>query len=141
MAGRPGRVAAQGSRRPPRQGDEGAPRARVVFLPEFREAASGLRASRSGIKHGLLVPMLALVVTLVLAIVGAVVGASFIDQLAGVTLPGPMQNAAQGATQAVGQPQNLGTILSVSGILALLAPFVGGAIGGAWGGKTGRARP
>ena len=26
----------------PKQGDEGAPRARVVFLPEFREAASGL---------------------------------------------------------------------------------------------------
>jgi tRNA-Thr(GGU) m(6)t(6)A37 methyltransferase TsaA len=27
----------------PKQGDEGAPRARVVFLPAFREAASGLR--------------------------------------------------------------------------------------------------
>jgi len=27
----------------PKQGDDGAPRARVVFLPEFREAASGLR--------------------------------------------------------------------------------------------------
>ena len=27
----------------PKQGDEGASRARVVFLPEFREAASGLR--------------------------------------------------------------------------------------------------
>jgi tRNA-Thr(GGU) m(6)t(6)A37 methyltransferase TsaA len=27
----------------PKQGDEGAPRARVVFLPEFREAASGLQ--------------------------------------------------------------------------------------------------
>ena len=27
----------------PKQGDEGAPRARVVLLPEFREAASGLR--------------------------------------------------------------------------------------------------
>jgi tRNA-Thr(GGU) m(6)t(6)A37 methyltransferase TsaA len=27
----------------PKQGDEGAPQARVVFLPEFREAASGLR--------------------------------------------------------------------------------------------------
>jgi tRNA-Thr(GGU) m(6)t(6)A37 methyltransferase TsaA len=27
----------------PKQGDEGAPRARVVFLPEFREAANGLR--------------------------------------------------------------------------------------------------
>jgi tRNA-Thr(GGU) m(6)t(6)A37 methyltransferase TsaA len=27
----------------PKQGDEETPRARVVFLPEFREAASGLR--------------------------------------------------------------------------------------------------
>ncbi len=27
----------------PKQGDEGAPPSRVVFLPEFREAASGLR--------------------------------------------------------------------------------------------------
>jgi tRNA-Thr(GGU) m(6)t(6)A37 methyltransferase TsaA len=27
----------------PKQGDEGAPRARVVFLSEFREAASGLQ--------------------------------------------------------------------------------------------------
>jgi tRNA-Thr(GGU) m(6)t(6)A37 methyltransferase TsaA len=27
----------------PKQGDEGAPRARVVLLPEFREATSGLR--------------------------------------------------------------------------------------------------
>ena len=88
-------------------------------------------------KHGLLVPLLALLVTLVLAIVGAVLGASFIDQLAGVTLPGPMQNAAQG----IQQTQNLGTILSISGILALLVPFVGGAIGGAWGARTGRDRP
>ena len=27
----------------PKQGDEGAPVARIVFLPEFREAAGGLR--------------------------------------------------------------------------------------------------
>src|SRR5215211_6865275 len=97
---------------------------------------AGRLASRSGVKHGLLVPLLALLVTLLLAIVGAVVGASFIDQLTGVTLPGPMQNAAQG----IKQPQNLGMILSLSGILALLVPFVGGALGGAWGAKTGRAR-
>ena len=98
---------------------------------------AGRMASRSGAKHGILVPLLALLVTLVLAIVGAVVGASFIDQLTGVTLPGPMQNAARG----IEQPQNLGTILSVSGILALLVPFIGGAIGGAWGARTGRDRP
>jgi hypothetical protein len=98
---------------------------------------AGRMASRSGIKHGLLVPLLALLVTLVLAIIGAVLGASFIDQLTGVTLPEPMHNAAKVITK----PQTLGTILSVSGILALLVPFVGGAIGGAWGVKTGRDRP
>ena len=96
---------------------------------------AGRLASRSGVKHGLLVPLLALVVTILLALIGAAVGASFIDQLSGVTLPqvpGSVQQAA---------PQNLGTILTVSGILALLVPFLGGAIGGAWGAKTGRRRP
>ena len=93
-------------------------------------AASRL-ASRQGLKHGLLVPLLALVVTLVLAIVGGLLGVSFIDQLSAVTLPASAQNT----------PQNLGTILGVSGLLALLFPFIGGAIGGAWGARTGGRRP
>jgi hypothetical protein len=38
-------------------------------------------------------------------------------------------------------PQGLGMILTGAGILALLAPFIGGAIGGAWGARTGRRRP
>ena len=63
-------------------------------------------------------------------------GASFIDQLSGVTLPGPAGKAAQQAPQ-----QGLGTILSVSGILALLFPFIGGALGGARGARVGRRRP
>jgi hypothetical protein len=92
---------------------------------------AGRLASRQGLKHGLLVPLLALVVTLVLAIVGGFLGISFIDQLSGVTLPASAQNA----------PQNLGTILGVSGLLALLFPFIGGAIGGAWGARTGGRRP
>ena len=99
--------------------------------------AAGRLAARSGLKHGLLVPLLALVVTLVLAIVGGLLGVSFIDQLSGVTLP---QGAQQSAQQAAPQ-QGLGTILTVSGILALLFPFVGGAIGGAWGARTGSHRP
>jgi hypothetical protein len=98
--------------------------------------AAGRLASRSGLKHGLLVPLLALVVTIVLAIVGGLLGVSFIDQLSGVTLPQGAQSSAQ--QQA---PQGLGTILTVSGILALLFPFIGGAIGGAWGARTGRRRP
>jgi hypothetical protein len=98
---------------------------------------AGRLASRQGLKHGLLVPLLALVVTLVLAIVGGLLGVSFIDQLSGVTLP---QGAQQSAQQAAPQ-QGLGTILTVSGLLALLFPFIGGAIGGLWGARTGSRRP
>lgn len=93
--------------------------------------AAGRLASRQGLKHGILVPVLALVVTIVLAGIGALLGLSFIDQLSGVTLPGVPQGASQ----------NLGTILTLSGILALLAPFIGGALGGIWGAKTGQNRP
>ena len=92
---------------------------------------AGRLASRQGAKHGLLVPLVSLVITIVLAILGGLVGVSLIDNLSGVTLPGLPEDA----------PQNLGTIFTVSGILALLAPFIGGAIGGAWGAKTGRRRP
>jgi uncharacterized protein YacL len=97
---------------------------------------AGRLASRSGLKHGLLVSLLALIVTLVLAIVGGVLGISFIDQLSGVTLPQSAQSVQQGVPQ-----QGLGTILTVSGILALLFPFIAGAIGGAWGARTGSHRP
>src|SRR5215207_154791 len=98
---------------------------------------AGRLASRQGLKHGLLVPLLALVVTIVLAIIGGALGISFIDQLSGVTLPQGAQSSAQ---QAAPQ-QGLGTILTVSGILALLVPFIGGAIGGLWGARTGSHRP
>ena len=98
---------------------------------------AGRLASRQGLKHGLLVPLLALVVTFVLAIVGGILGVSLIDQLSGVTLPQGTQSSAQ---QAAPQ-QGLGTILGVSGLLALLFPFIGGAIGGLWGARTGKRRP
>ena len=98
--------------------------------------AAGRMASRQGVKDGLLVPLLALVVTIVLALIGAAVGASFIDQLSGVTLPGPASKAAQQVPQL-----GLGAILSASGILALLFPFIGGALGGARGARVGQRRP
>src|ERR687897_3924108 len=96
---------------------------------------AGRMAARSGLKHGLLVPLLALVVTIVLAIIGAAVGASFIDQLSGVTLSGPASKAAQQVPQL-----GLGAILSASGILALLFPFIGGALGDARGARAGQRR-
>jgi hypothetical protein len=92
---------------------------------------AGRLASRSGLKHGLLVPVLMLVVTIVLAGIGALLGLSFLDNLSGVTLPSIPSDA----------PQGLGTILTGAGILALLMPFIGGAIGGALGARTGRRRP
>ena len=92
---------------------------------------AGRLASRSGLKHGLLVPVLMLVVTIVLAGIGALLGLSFLDNLSGVTLPSTPGDA----------PQNVGTILTGAGILALLMPFIGGATGGALGARTGRRRP
>jgi hypothetical protein len=92
---------------------------------------AGRLASRSGLKHGLLVPVVALVATIILAGVGTLLGLSFIENLSGVTLPNAPSDA----------PQVLGTILTATGILALLAPFIGGAIGGVWGARTGRRRP
>jgi hypothetical protein len=92
---------------------------------------AGRLASRSGLKHGLLVPVVALVATIILAGIGTLLGLSFIENLSGVTLPDVPNDA----------PQGLGTILTGAGILALLAPFIGGAIGGAWGARTGRRRP
>src|ERR687896_1692674 len=104
---------------------------------------AGRMASRLGLKRGLLVPLLALVVTIILAVIGAVVGTSFIDQLSGVTLPGPVGQAAQNAQSAAqGVPtQNLGAILTTSSIAALLVPFIGGGIRGPRGARTGRRRP
>jgi hypothetical protein len=48
--------------------------------------------------------------------------------------------AGEEAAQNIPQ-QGLTTILSVSGILALLFPFIGGAIGGACGARVGQGRP
>ncbi len=92
-------------------------------------------ASRRGLKHGLLVALLALVVTVILAILGGALGIGFMDQLSGITLPDPAANAAEQVPQ-----QGLNVILRVSGILALLFPFIGGALGWAKGASTGRRR-
>lgn len=96
---------------------------------------AGRLASRSGLKHGILVPVLSLLVILLLGIVGSLVGASLLDNLGGVALPQVPGGVRQEA------PQNLGSILTGAGIAALLVPFIGGALGGAWGARTGRKRP
>ena len=97
---------------------------------------AGRLASRSGLKHGILVPVLSLLVIILLAVIGAIVGSSFIDQLSGVALPQVPGNVQNQVPQ-----QGLGTILTTTGIIALLVPFIGGALGGLWGARTGRKRP
>ena len=97
---------------------------------------AGRIATRSGVKHGLLVPSLSLFITLVLVLMGAALEISFINQLSGVTLLGPVGRAAQSVSQ-----QSLTTILSMPGILALLFSFIGGVLGGARGATVGRRRP
>ena len=94
--------------------------------------ASGRMANRQGIRHGLLVALLALIVTLILAFLDGVAGPGLVNNLQDVTLPGVPAEIVQ---------QGLGTVLTLGGVLALLLPFLGGAIGGSWGESTGRRRP
>ena len=96
--------------------------------------AAGRLASRSGLKHGLLVLLLALVVTIVLAIVGGLLGELHRSALRRYAAPGRADRPAS-------RPQSIGTILDGLGHPRALVPFIGGAIGGAWGARTGRRRP
>jgi hypothetical protein len=93
---------------------------------------AGRMARRAGVKHGLLVAALASVVTLILAGIGALVGTRFIENMGGVALPSLPADASQ---------QSMGITLTVALILTRLIPFIAGAIGGAWGAKTGQQRP
>ena len=99
----------------------------------IRGYAAGRMVSRLGLKHGILVVLLYPSVTVIPALLGAAVGTNLIN-FSGITLPEVPSGLQQQA------PQGLGAILTGAGILALLLPFVGGAIGGAWGAGTGRRR-
>lgn len=92
---------------------------------------AGRMAGRQGTRHGFLVALLALIITLVLALLGGVTGPGLANNTQGVALPGVPSDIAQ---------QGLGTVLTLGGVLALLLPFVAGAIGGSWGESTGRRR-
>jgi hypothetical protein len=91
---------------------------------------AGRRARRAGVKHGVRVAALALVVSLILAGIGALVGTRFIAGRGGVALP---SLPAHALTQGMG-------ITLTALILTRLIPFSAGAIGGAWGAKTGQTR-
>ncbi len=97
--------------------------------------AAGRMASRKGTKHGLFAALVGVVLTILLVVIGAAVGSGISDNLSGVILSNFPEDNEQ---------QSLGSLLAlsaVSGILVLLAPFFGGALGGAWGARTGRRRP
>lgn len=94
--------------------------------------AAGRVASRQGTKHGLLAALLGVAVTVLLVTIGAFVGIGISDNLNGVVLPDLPAGNGLGSLLAIS---------AVSGILVLILPFVGGAVGGAWGARTGRRRP
>jgi hypothetical protein len=70
-----------------------------------------------------------------LVTIGTVAGIDISDNLSGVVLP---DVSADDEQQGVG---SLLALSAISGILILIFPFIGGAIGGAWGARTGRRRP
>ena len=96
---------------------------------------AGRMASRFGARHGLLVALLAFILAIIVAVAGGVLGATFADALASAVPPGFTQVIPASV------PQGLGIAALVGGILVLLAPFIGGALGGMKGANTGQNRP
>ncbi len=90
---------------------------------------AGRAASRHRVSHGLPTALLALVAAVLLTAVGAIFGSGLVNGLSGLRLPSNLEDV-----------QNLGTTMTVSGVLALILPFIGGAWGGVRGAKMNRRR-
>ena len=75
---------------------------------------------------GMLAALLGVLVTVLVVAIGAVAGFGISDNLSGVVLP----DLPEGGEQDLG---SLLALSAVSRVLALLVPFIGGAMGGAWG--------
>jgi hypothetical protein len=90
---------------------------------------AGRMASRSGAKRGLLMVLLALVVAMFLVVMGVIARSGFVNSLSGMRLPSALEDV-----------RNLSTIMTVSGVLALILPLIGGAMGGVRGANMGRRR-
>ncbi len=73
---------------------------------------------------------MALIVSIFLALVGTAVGYALADDFSEVVIPG-VPNFV---------PQGLNTVLTLSSVLALILPFVAGAIRGSQGARTGCRR-
>ncbi len=90
----------------------------LVFL--IGGYVAGRLASRQGLKHGLLVPLLALILVVLLSVAGGILGSTFSNILSNAIPSGITQNIPTSI------PQGLGITAIISGILALLMPFLGG---------------
>ena len=90
---------------------------------------AGRTASRSGARHSLLVALLALVAAMFLAVVGVLLGSGLVNGLSGVRFPSAPEDL-----------RNMGAIIPVFEVVALILPFVCGAVGGVRGAKMGRKR-
>ena len=93
--------------------------------------AAGGAASRSGARHSLLVALLALVAAMFLAVVGVLLGSGLVNVITGVRFPSTLDDL-----------RNMGAIMPVFEVVALILPFVVGAVCGVRGAKMGRkSRP
>lgn len=103
----------------------------IIFLAFLLGGyVAGRMASRSGVKHGLLVALPALVATVALSLLGSA------DSSIGAILPVISQDEQQGLGGALSA-----LLLSSSGVLALLLfLLLAGALGGARGARSGRQR-
>ena len=90
---------------------------------------AGRAASRSGARHSLLVALLMLVAAMFLAVVGVLLGSGLVNGLSGVRFPSTPDDL-----------RNMGAIMPVFEVVALILPFVCGAVGGVRGAKVGRKR-
>jgi hypothetical protein len=90
---------------------------------------AGHTASRLGTEYGLLVALLTLVAAMFLVVMGTILGSGLVNGLSGVRLPSTPDDV-----------RNLGTIIPIFGVLTLILPFVGGAMGGVRRAKMGRKR-
>jgi hypothetical protein len=98
----------------------------AFFLGGF---VAGRTARRSGLPHGLLVALLTLVAAMFLAVVGMILGSGLVNGLTGVRLPSTLEDV-----------HSLSALKFAIGVLALMLPYIGGAMGGVRGAKTGRRR-
>ena len=73
--------------------------------------------------------LLALVAAMFLTVVGAILGSGLVTGLSGVRFPSTLDDA-----------QNLSAIMPIFGVLSLILPFVGGAVGGVRGAKISRKK-